>query len=521
MTGRRGSNSSWLPDLAIPVALVASEAAWFSLLVAGRARVHDRVAMDVPYLAVALPAAVAVVVLAWGGRFRGRRSLILRWVGGIVGAALTAAVLSESTVSGSFLTVASHPWTSGGHTPATVAGIAWFVAIVVWARGAWLAWSPVPTRQVGWSLALGAVAYMGIFIGRAAGGHGPFVRATGDAGILFFLSFLLGGAAFAFARQRDIEADAVPGSRSRPNLVVGGAVALPLAFLGLVGVAVAFVGGPAASLLGAGIRLVGHGVARALVFLFSWIPALHLKGRPVTQRPAGLRTGQRRLPRSAPPSHTAEVIALVILGIVAVALIVAILVVVKRHWPKRRHKEELDEADEEQDSVFSWSHVLAQLRAGLRRLIPRRRRRRTATAAAASAAEAGAGFAFTLPEPDSVREVYRRMLVETRTLGSPRRRAETTVELEARLTARVGDPAAVSLRRLTAVYDDVRYGGRETDVAANRVARQDVDEVLPALRHGLAPPAPDVEAQPGPARGRTLTPLPARRRWWRRRGHQR
>jgi Domain of unknown function (DUF4129) len=519
MTGKHAPISSWLPDVTVPALVVAGEAGWAVLLMAGRVRVHDHVSMDLPYLAVAVPAVVAVVALAWAQHLRTgrRRQLAARWGVGIVGAALTAGIVSELTVPGSLLVVATHPWSSGGHTAATVAGMAWVVAILAWARGAWLDTIRVSSRHAGVSIALGGATFLSVFIAHASSPHGPFAAATSDVGWLFFVTFLLGGASVSFARQRDIEDEAVPGVRSsRPTLAWGSALAAPMLVVALLGLAVAFVGGPAARVLGDGLRLGADGLAWLIGFLFSWIPAIHAKAHPLAQHVTGVPAARPRAARPQPLSPLTKHIALALLILLAIGLVVAIVILVKRLWPKRRSKPQVDDADEEEDSVFSWGHVLAQLLSGLRRLLPRRRRRAPAETVAASATS-WPGGPDAIPPPDSVREAYRRVLVEARTLGSPRHRSETTIELEGRLLATMDDPAAGSFRRLTAIYDDVRYGERETGADDDRAARLDVDAFLPALRDQLTPPEAEPAAEDRPARVRTLAPLSRRRRWWRRR----
>src|SRR5580698_1787346 len=103
------------------------EATWASLCLSAIVNGSGRFHMDLPYLAFALPAAGAAGLLGLLGRPSWRW-----WQRGVVsaplvvlGAALTAGLVSELSVPGTFTAVALHPWTVTGRVPSDTAAIAW------------------------------------------------------------------------------------------------------------------------------------------------------------------------------------------------------------------------------------------------------------------------------------------------------------------------------------------------------------------------------------------------------------
>ncbi len=199
---------------------------------------------DVPFLAVATSAVAAVSGCRRCGTHRlalvaaGPRSLIPVVV---VGASLTAATVGVLTSgSGSWWRLATQPWSVTGHTAATVAGMAWFVAALAWARGTWLGTVSPSFRATVWSLGLGAAAFIGMFLGRADRHAAAFRATTAGAGWLLFLWFPLvrhcGGAGTGARYWRDRPCRA---PRSRPS-----AQWLTMLSLPMLGVALIALGSP-------------------------------------------------------------------------------------------------------------------------------------------------------------------------------------------------------------------------------------------------------------------------------------
>ena len=167
---------------------------------------------DVPFLAVATSAVAAVTVAGVVGRTTSpwwRQVLILIPVV-VVGASLAASTSGVLTSgSGSWWRMASQPWSVTGHTAATVAGTAWFVAALTWTRGTWLGTVSPSFRATVWSLSLGAAAFIGMFLGRADRHAAAFRATTAGAGWLLFLWFPLSVTVVALVRERDLERQAL------------------------------------------------------------------------------------------------------------------------------------------------------------------------------------------------------------------------------------------------------------------------------------------------------------------------
>lgn len=479
--------------LARPALLGAAEAAWAGLLLRAAVDGSHHVHVHLPYLAFAVPVVVATVTVGgaspWWDRHRRRRWRPAALVALVACAALTAGCISELTVGGSLWRVAVEPWSSAGHRAATVAGDAWLVAILTWVRGTWLGRSELPVWHATASAAMAGAAFLGVFAGRTGGAHSAFVRATGDAGWLFFLCIPLLGSVIALSRQRDIQQRFLRRGQSPPGLVWLTVLAVPMAVVAAVAVVVALVVGPAAPLVGRGIVALVRLLADLVVDVARLLPAFTISHRAPKPRPAPVLKGHQ-------PVAAHHAVSPVGVGIVigVGALIAAAVVVLLIRWLRRRPRRSAVATatdEEERDSVFSWEHLLEQIRSALRSLFTRRRPA-VAVAAAAPVAER--------PALGAVREAYRRVLVEARQAGAGRRPPETTGELQIRLGAELDTGGAQSLGQLTGVYDAVRYG--EVEAEAEAVAG--AEAVALAVRAALAPPAPAV-----------LTPPPRRRRPWR------
>ncbi len=420
--------------------------------------------MHVPYVSFAVPAVTAVVAIAATARLRWRRwrRALLIAVIAVLGAAITAGCISTLSVAGSAWRVASHPWSSQGHRAAVAAGAAWFVAIVAWTRGTWLGTIRPSFRHAAWSAGLSAIAFIGIFIGRAPHRDESFRATTGDAGALFVVFFLLTGTALMLIRQREIEREVLYGSSAGPGLRWLGVLAVPLALIAGVSLLVAVGGGPLA-------RLVGRaavGVVKGIRWIFTELG--HLV-------PGG---GRRRQPAQKPflPAHTRPPVArrplrlsgdvpIVVWEIVGALSIAAVIWLALRYLRPRRLRRSHDESsdvDEERDSIFTWSHLIAQLRLTLLGLLDHLRRlwRRHETAHGPTPqVEVGV---HRLGPFEDIRATYRRVLVVARQRESPRGAAETAWEFERRLShdfdAGGESDASLSLHDLTTLYQRVRYG---------------------------------------------------------------
>ena len=443
--------------------------------------------VHLPFLGFAVPAVVAVVTIAATARPRWRRwqrALIIAAIA-VVGAVVTAGCLAELSVVGAVWRVAVHPWSSQGHRAAVVAGASWFVAILVWTRGTWLGTIRPSFRQAAWSAGLSAIAFIGIFAGRAPHRDISFRATTSDAGALLLVFFLLTGTALALIRQREIEREVLYGSSAGPGFEWLGVLAVPLALIAGISLLVAVGGGPL-------VRVVGRAVL-VIVRAVGWV--LHKLGH-LGHGGGQRRTAQQLLrPNHAPPSvtrpplrHAGDVpsVAWEVLGVVAVAAVIWLgLRYLRPHWLRRSHNA-TSEVDEERDSVFTWSHLIEQLHLALLALVDRLRHlwRRNETAPEATPS----------PEPgeashgrfEDIRAAYRRVLLVARQAKSPRAAAETAREFERRL-AHIFDAgpegdSSTSLHVLTSLYQRVRYGDHRLLDHELEVGRAAADVVITQLQ---------------------------------------
>lgn len=530
--------------------VAVAEAGWASLLLAAAYNGPHRPPVDLPFLALALPAVAAVVVASWGGRAAGRlfgrssgagagagtdgplgawdrrgagvgatlsrRARARRWVRSVlpiwwrsevlvlvpvvvIGMALTAGVVSELSVPGSFARVAVEPWSSVGHRPAVVAGAAWVVSILAWIRGLWLGRFTLTARHALWSMAVAGAAFLGIFAGRAAHHTGPFGAATAGAGWLFFISFPLMAAAVALVHQRDLERAVLTRASARPSGAWVAVLAVPMAGVALVSLLLAVVVGPAAPVLGRAIATAASAIWSALVAIARWISGLLPRGHPHSLPPilSGKGGALHRVVLKQPPTHPVitipAVVGEVLVGLLAAALAFYLLRHV--HLPRRARAEVAE--SEERDSLFTWQHLFEQIRAALARLAsrlrPRRRRRPARSPLPSRVVEVPPA-----PDPRSVREIYRGLLAAAREGGAPRGASETSQELAERFVSglELGADTSERLLHLTGLYEAVRYGSAPD--ADHDEASDEAGVVVPALRAALAPePDAGPDAHPG------------------------
>jgi Domain of unknown function (DUF4129) len=507
ITGETGRSLTFSRKVIAPaaMAIVVAEATWVSLLVVAIANAALGGRVSVSFLALALPAVVAVTLGAQRTRRAKtwpRRAALLA-PAMLVGAILTAGVIGELSRSGSFLRVAVEPWTASGHDMGISAAAAWAVAVLAWGRGVWLGVAPPSFRQTAWSAGLGGVVLFGIVIGRAEGNHTPFSAATGATAWLLLVWFAFAATALTLVRKRDLEQEVLRRSQSQPDTVWMTVIGGPLVSVALVALVIAVAFGPAASIIGHGVALV----AGAIGWLISTIahaistvvhPAhghrtvgksgahVHHKATSVTHpHHAPGKTRQKTLDRKVGHNSTTPWLA-VAAAVPATFLLLGVCYLFTLGRPRRARRPRLTDVaeDEERDTVFTWRHLANQLKGALRALreLLRRRQRRLRRAPAPSDTTHP-----TVPSEDptggnTVRHAYRRMLITARASGSPRTPAETTHELQGRLSDGPAASAAKALAGLTVLYDAERYGEVETDEPARTHAVDQADAVSSALR---------------------------------------
>jgi hypothetical protein len=313
--------------------------------------------------------------------------------------------------------------------------------------------------------------------------HQPTVHAaTPGAGLLFVVFFALGITVLALIRERDIEAEAHVRGASGPGTTWLSILVIPL--LGVAGLALALAAafGPLAPWVGRALKDIATGIWAAIVFVAHKLADLFPAGK-TNPRIAGRGSPSPR-PLHRLPSTTTQNVAVPAWfwdALVAVAALVVLAIVVwfiRSILPKLKvHPPTAATADEERDSVFSWAHVFARLRAWLGRIASRIRRHQRGAepevvAAAATDVERDAGIRFE----------YRRLLVAARQHGHGRGHAETTNELELRLLeASVTGRSSGDLRNLTALYDHARYGRLTVDEGLLTSAQHASDAVIGAI----------------------------------------
>jgi hypothetical protein len=419
--------------------------------------------VHLPFLGFAVPAVAAVAMTAATARLRWRgwqRALVIAAIV-VVGAAVTAGCLSELSVGGSVWRVAVRPWDSQGHRAAVVAGAAWFVAIMVWTRGTWLGTVRPSFRHAAWSAGLSAIAFIGIFAGRAPRRDVSFRATTSDAGALLLVFFLLTGTVLALIRQREIEREVLHGSSAGPGFGWLGVLAVPLALIAGLSLLVAVGGGPLVRLAGRAALVVVRAIGWVLAKLWHLVPGSG-HGR-TAQQP--LRSIRAPSPVVHPPLRHAADVPMVVWEVVGALSVAAVIWLALRylrpHW-LRRSRDGSSEVDEERDSVFTWSHLFGQLQLALLRLLGRLRQMwRRKQAAPDTTPRFGSGGVW-LDSFEDIRAAYRRVLIVARQSESPRAAAETAREFERRLShafdSSSDEDSSASLHVLTLLYQRVRYG---------------------------------------------------------------
>lgn len=429
-------------------ALVLAEAAWFSLVLdalANGTAGPSRPAVDLPFVAIAL-AGVAAAVLA---------AVLRRWAWTLLIAVVAAAVTTE-LIAGLTPGVAMFAAPSG---QVAVRATTWaaVAAALAWGRGTWLGLVPPSVNQAAVSMVVGWAVVLDILVQRAIRHSAAFERATSAAGWVLVVFFLAVSTAYGWTQVHSLERVV---SRRPAAAGPGGAwlavVAAPLALVS----AVAFLLGAATSVFPA-VAGAARDVARALNVAGLWLFArlfdlfahhhfrLH---RIAIQGPPALGGGHPARRSSLIVNVLAAVPEmLAALGLLALLVFLVTLVVrrLRRRIPVKR-------PDEERTSIFSWSHLWAQVRAVLGRwrggLARWWRRQGPAVPGGALPVRAAAA-----EEPaDPVRAAYRRFLRAAEAASVGRDPAETPRELAVRLTLDRGP-----LGTLTGAYERARYGERK------------------------------------------------------------
>jgi uncharacterized protein DUF4129 len=497
---------NWLHNVAVPVVLAVAEATWVSLCLSAIVNGSGRFHMDLPYLAFALPAATAACLVGLSGRLSWRwwqRGIALAPLV-VLGTALTAGLVSELSVPGSFAAVALHPWTVVGRVPSETAAIAWLVASLTWLRGTWLGARPITFTHAAWSVAVSVLAFVVLFLVLAADHHPAAHLATPLAAVLFIIFFAGSIAVLALVRERDVEVEAQGRSNSRPSGAWLTVLAIPL--LGVAGVAlvVALVVGPLAPLVGRAVERAALAIGAAIAWLVRAIGDLFGKSHPTPTTTTvrggptgGFRPAPKRLP--AAPVHVPTWIGVVVALVVVVG---GVILLVRWLTPRlARRRTATPVIDEERDSVFTWVHLRDQVLALLRRLFTRRRRRSSGTDEPREPVVTLAGS-----DEAGIRAQYRRLLAAARQSQIGRAQSETTREFEHRLASTVGPDGAIGeLDQLTRLYDRVRYGDLPDTAEERAIARRDVDELVEVVRRHTAP-EPEI-LQPGQPEAKPQIPV--------------
>ncbi len=172
----------------------------------------------------------------------------------------------------------------------------------------------------------------------------------------------------------------------------------------------------------------------------------------------------------------------VIHGLLLVVAVIGVMIALWYAFAERRRSASDDAVDEERESLWSWSLLLAGLRRLWRRLWGRFVPPPEGELAAPTQ---GGGDHGAL----SIRAIYRRMLLLAAALGHPRHGAETPHEYLARLRGAV--PASEKdAALLTALYARARYGPAAPDQADVAAAREVWTRLEPTLQRpeGDGPP---------------------------------
>ncbi len=505
---------SFSARVALPAVLVAVEAAWLSVWLAATTATGPGGRAHVPAVALALVAAIAAALSGASARRRWRHStrllVVLVIAGG--GAALSGLALA-SLLDGSLLDWFAHPWSVAGQPVRGAERLAVVVAVLAWIRGTWAGWEEPSSRAVSTAAVLDAAAFTLFFVVAALGRHDHHLVALApQAAVLALVGVPAVIAALALANERELERWRLREAPARPSAGWLVAVMAPLLAVALVALVAGLAGGPlapavadAARALGALLAAALEGLARLLGFLLRVHPVAH------PGRAAGQPVGPARI-RVAKGTTPAWLLALAVAvgAVLALGLLAVLVRLAARLLALLRRRPDGDNAaaDEDEESIFSWSHLRDQLLAALARLAARllRRRPRLDAVPGLAAGASGIGEGGGGAREAGVRAAYRDMLRAARAGGHGRTVGETPRELAARLRpvaaqAGAGAPseAPVALAQLTGLYHRARYGApgdTEATITAaeGALARRCADTLEQLLAAPPTAPTPDAPA---------------------------
>ena len=483
--------------------LIAGEMTWLSLCFGALADTSPSFSMDVPYLAMLLPAVLAVLLARLLRQLRGPLWARIPVLVALELATLAfgAGLLASRSVPGSFASVALHPWTVTGRIPSATSAIAWFAVSLAVARGTWLGLLRHSFRQVGRSAAVAGIFFLTLFVVLGTNANAGLARATRGAPVLFVVFFLEILVLAHLMRLRDASTEGVLGPPETKGKVWGPILIVPVVVVLGLALLVMLALGAYGGTIGHGARDAGVGVGVALlavVHAFDYL-LVHLFEAVAAAIGAivGLfdhhAIGKSKPFHSTTPSTIAKTLPpprVPVAGGVAVALLLVggVGILFWRHRPRRDRPERIAPQAEELYSVFTWKHLFSLFFSWLSRSLSGLWHRvfapRLAPAHDVESSLVG------------VRAQYLRVLLAARGAGYERGRSETAREFAARLGAGLGERAPV-LATLTGRYEMARYAGSPEDEPQGSFATEEAEVLVQAL--AVLASQPEVAAAEGGA----------------------
>lgn len=481
MTGN--SKKSWnsTSNVVVPALLASIEATWISTWFGALAHLAPYPRVDVPFLAVAVPAAAAAAVTGSSARtalrFRVRALALAPFLFVLMG--LSAGILAGLYLHASFGSVVVNPFGERGVIDTAASSLAWSIAAVAVLRGAWLGWRELSLRHVIDSLLVSMLAFVAFFVVAVARQHElSFHAELTPAVVLLLIAFPSAIAVAAVVNERDLERNSRLEHFARPSAAWLASVMVPMAAVAAIGILLTYGVGPLVPIVG---RLLGAFLAwlvSVVGAVLAWIgPLVHLRARALP-RALGAGSGTPRLTRGS----GAAPIWVTIVSVTAVALVIAALLVLLLRLLRRLFQQRIElrrpvetVVTSERDSVFSWAHLLDQIWLWLSR-----RWRRSSDVMSTFTSPAPPDLGVDL-RTRSVRLLYLRVLVAARAAGRGRGTAETPLEFARRLSDVIDDIEGEALAELTSVYGRARYGHQVVRDAEIDRASIDAQVLLEAL----------------------------------------
>lgn len=457
--------------------LVLSEAIWVTLCFGAVINTWPHFTMDAPYPALAIPVCAAVL-LGWvvkGLGWSPRQMAALVALLALLGVAITAGVISEISVPGSFVKVAFAPWAVTGRIASDTSADAWFLGSLAFARGIEVGMARCTFGQTIRSVVVAAFSFFVLFISVATQHSLRLTAATRLAEPAFFVYFLIALALLRLSRALTAEGSATARAQGTSTGVWSAMLAVPLALVALVAFAVA----AALGTWGTHVVHAARDVGNAVVWFFTEIGrgigyvVVHIVDGIVWVVEAiihlfthhGLGAGGKTTPITpttiAPATIVNHHIPLTfVVGLVATTIAAMALVAYRLRKAPTARPAPVAASAEVRGTTFTWRRFLAQILDLIQRALTtvwRRivHRHQVPVAAAGELAEPVGG----------VRGEYLRLLVAARASGLGRIPTETAEEFAARVLAVLDDEVlAGDLGRLTVAYEHVRY--RDLDQGA-------------------------------------------------------